>query len=304
MIANFFKKTKPINSFFIGVLFLVYYILFLIYIDTTPFSFLELFKKSGLLLLFLTTFFLVRFINRKNYLSGQSAYVLLFLAMLFGVFPETMNVGNVFISHLALLLGFRRLYSVKSNKLVKQKIFDFGFWVGVASLFYMWSSIFLFLILVAIIKLKKNEIRNFFIPIVGFITPLFLVFMYYFMTNGTDEFFNKLIFEYNIDSLPPTILFSISVLSLLSIIAIIYISIKINTLSHELKPVWIQVVFHLLLAIIVFSVAPIKDNRSLLFLFLPLSIILANFVELIIKKIRKEVIVIGILLISFWRYFL
>ena len=146
MIANFFKKTKPINSFFIGVLFLVYYILFLIYIDTTPFSFLELLKKSGLLLLFLTTFFLVRFINRKNYLSGQSAYVLLFLAMLFGVFPETMNVGNVFISHLALLLGFRRLYSVKSNKLVKQKIFDFGFWVGVASLFYMWSSIFLFLI--------------------------------------------------------------------------------------------------------------------------------------------------------------
>ena len=304
MIANFFKKTKPINSFFIGVLFLVYYILFLIYIDTVPFSFLNLLKKIGFLLLFLILFFLIRFINRKNYLSGQSAYVLLFLAMLFGIFPETMNVGNVFISHLALLFGFRRLYSIKSNKSVKQKIFDFGFWVGVASLFYMWSSIFLLLIFVAIIDLKKNEVRNFIIPIIGFITPLFLVFTYYFMTDGTDVFFSKLIFEYNIDYLPPTILFSISILSFLSIIAIIHISLKINTLTHELKSVWIQVIFHLLLAIIIFSVAPVKDNTSFLFLFLPLSIILANFVELIPENIRKEVIVTGILLLSFGPYFL
>ena len=304
MIANFFKKTKPINSFFIGVLFLVYYILFLIYIDTVPFSFLNLLKKIGFLLLFLILFFLIRFINRKNYLSGQSAYVLLFLAMLFGIFPETMNVGNVFISHLALLFGFRRLYSIKSNKSVKQKIFDFGFWVGVASLFYMWSSIFLLLIFVAIIDLKKNEVRNFIIPIIGFITPLFLVFTYYFMTDGTDVFFSKLIFEYNIDFLPPTILFSISILSFLSIIAIIHISLKINTLTHELKSVWIQVIFHLLLAIIIFSVAPVKDNTSFLFLFLPLSIILANFVELIPENIRKEVIVTGILLLSFGPYFL
>ena len=304
MIANFFKQTKPINSFFIGVLFLVYYILFLICIDTTPFSFLELLKKIGFLPLFLILFFLVRFINRKNYLSGQSGFVLLFLAMLFGIFPETMNVGNVFISHLALLFGFRRLYSIKSNKQVKQKIFDFGFWVGIASMFYMWSSIFLLLIFVAIIELKKNEIRNFIIPIVGYITPLFLVFTYFFMTNGADAFFNKLIFEYNIDYLPPTKLFSIPILLTLSIIAIVYISVKINSLTHELKPVWIQVIFHLLLGIIIFYIAPIKDNTSLLFLFLPLSIILANFVELIPENIRKEVIVIGILLLSFGRYFL
>ncbi len=304
MIANFFKKTKPINSIFIGVLFLVYYILFLIFINTTPFSFMELLKKVAFLPLFLTLFFLIRFINRKNHLSGMNSYVLLFLAILFGIFPETMNVGNVFISHIALLLGFRRLYSIKSNKSVKEKIFDFGFWVGIASLFYMWSSIFFLLIFVALIELKKNQTRNFLIPIVGFITPLFLVFTYYFMTNGTEVFFDKLIFEYNIDYLSHSIIYSTSILLILAIIAIIYISIKINTLAHELKAVWIQIVIHVLLGIVAFLFAPVKDNSSLLFLFFPLSIILANYVELIPETFRKEFIVIGLLLISFGHFFL
>ena len=122
MIANFFQKTKPIHAIIISVLFLVYFLTATFVVEQPPFSFLLIFKKLGLLLVFVFLFFLVRFINRKNYLSEMNAYVLLILAILFGTFPKAMEMDNLFIAHFLLLFSFRRIYSIRTFKSVSQKI--------------------------------------------------------------------------------------------------------------------------------------------------------------------------------------
>lgn len=306
MIANFFKKTKPIHAIFIGVLFLAYYILEILIIEKPIFSLGLGLKKVGFLFFFLVLFFLIRFINRKNQLSELNSYVLLILAILFGIFPNTMEIHNIFYAHFFLLLSFRRIYSLKSNKNIKGKLFDSALWIGVATLFYSWSMLFLILLFVAIFVRKKQEIRNLIIPIVGYLAPLFIVFTYYFLTDNTFTFYQKLTFDYSFSfiGLTPINIYVLIGLIIFLLLAISIVSIKINSLKNDLKPSWTLIIIHFLISISLIVIAPQKNGSEMLFLFLPSAVISANLLQLIDKMIVREVIVISFLMVPFSLYFL
>lgn len=307
MIANFFKKTKPIHAIFICVLFLLFYLVSIFLVEKPDFSFLLVLKKTGFLLFFLVLFFLIRFINRKNQLSGQDSYVLLVLVLLFGMFPRTMIVNKIVIAHFFLLFSFRRVYSIRSFKNVKQKVFDSAFWIGIASLFYMWSAVFLLIILVAVFVYKKQEIRNSIIAIVGFITPLFLVFTYCFMIDNSSAFFVKLFFEYslslaNFNSLQ--YLVPICFIGVFTIISIVIVRLKINSLANDLKPSYILLTSHFLIAIYIILLSPEKNGSEFVFMFFPIAILSANMLQLIKHKILREVVVYSFFLVALGVYFL
>jgi len=307
MIANFFQKTKPIHAIIISGLFLVYFLASIFVVDQPPFSFLLILKKVGLLLALLILFFLVRFINRKNYLSEMNAYVLLILAILFGTFPKAMEMNNQFIAHFLLLFSFRRIYSVRTFKSVNQKLFDSGFWIGVAMLFYSFSAVFLVLAFATALVHKKNSIRTILIPIVGFITPLFLAFTYFFMTDDIESFYQKLIFVYSFDFdkyLELLILIPITVLGVLTIISFGIVSIKSASLSNDFKQSWLLIIIHLLCGIYLVLMAPSKNGSEIVFLFFPMAIMITNYLQLLRRNIFKEVVVYALLIVSLCAYIL
>jgi len=92
-----------------------------------------------LFLVLIVTFFMVNFIVRKNGLSKDNSYVLLIMVLCFGLFPQSSLNYLFIISNLILLFAFRRIYSLRTNKEIKEKIFDSAFWVGIATLIYPWS---------------------------------------------------------------------------------------------------------------------------------------------------------------------
>lgn len=307
MIANFFKKTKPIHAIFIAVSFFVFYLASIIFVERPEFSLLLLLERTGILLVFPVIFFLIRFINRKNYLSGQDSYLLLILLLLFGLFPETMQVNEVFVSHFFLLLAFRRTYSIRSFKNINQKVFDSGFWIGVASLFHIWSSLFLGLVLIAVFVYNSERIRNVIIMVVGFSTPLFLAFTYYFWNDQTAAFYQKFIFEYSIsiglfEMMKYKIPFVFIVI--LSIIALIITRMKINSLSNDLKPSWPLVLVHYFLSIYIILLAPESNGVVFIFMFFPVSVFIANLLQIIPYKNIREIVVYSFLLLILGVYFL
>ena len=307
MIANFFQKTKPIHAIIISGLFLIYFLTAIFFVEQPPFSFLLIFKKLGLLFVFLILFFIVRFINRKNYLSEMNAYVLLILAILFGTFPKAMQMNDLFIAHFLLLFSFRRIYSVRTFKSVTQKLFDSGFWIGIATLFYSWSAVFMILVFATALVHKKNSIRTILIPIVGFITPLFLAFTYFFVTDDIAAFYQKLTFIYSFDFdkyLELPMLIPIVSLSILAIMSIGLVSIRSASLSNDLKQSWLLVIIHFLCAIYILLMAPTKDGSELLFLFFPIVIMLTNYLQLLNRNIFREIMIYTLLILSLSAYIL
>jgi len=307
MIANFFQKTKPIHAIVISGLFLVYFLAAIFFVEKPPFSFLLILKKLGLLLVFLILFFIVRFINRKNYLSEMNAYVLLILAILFGTFPRAMQMNDLFIAHFLLLFSFRRIYSVRTFKSVNQKLFDSGFWIGIATLFYSWSAVFMLLVFATALVHKKNSIRTILIPIVGFIAPLFLAFTYFFVTDDIVTFYQKLTFIYSFDFdkyVELTMLVPIAVWSLLAFMSIGLVSIRAASLSNDLKQSWLLVIIHFLCAVYIVLMTSSKDGSELLFLFFPMAIILTNYMQLLNRNIFREIVVYTLLVLSLSVYVL
>ena len=307
MIANFFQKTKPVHAIIIGILFLIYFLAAILLVEQPPFSLILILKKIGLLVLFLILFFLVRFINRKNHLSEMNAYVLLILAILFGTFPRAMEMNNLFIAHFLLLFSFRRIYSVRTFKSVNQKLFDSGFWIGIATLIYSFSAISLVLVFATALIHKKDSIRGFLIPIVGFITPLFLAFTYFFITDDVAIFYQKLTFIYSFDFsnyFELSMLIPIVVLSVLIIVSLGLVSMKLASLSNDSKQSWLLIVVHFLCAVYIIIMATSKNGSELIFLFFPAAIMITNYLQLLNRMIFREVVIYLILAVSLSAYIL
>lgn len=307
MIANFFSKTKPIHAVFIGTLFLVFFIMAILIVEQPVFTLNLILEKIGLAIAFLFLFFIVRFINRKNNLSDQNSYVLLILALLYATYPATMQLSNVFIAHFLLLLAFRRIFSLRTFKSEKQKFFDAGFWIGIATIFFNWSVVFMLLIPVAAVIFKKQYVRNFIIPIVGFVTPLFLLFTYYYWFDKSDLIWQ--IFHFNIGFslmafVQPIYMIAAVSISALLIIGIVVVSFNVNSQSNEFGQYWLLVLVHFVLAWIILLLCADKKGTEIVVIFLPSVVIIANLLQQIPGKFLKEIVLYGLLILAAHSYFI
>lgn len=236
--------------------------------------------------------FLVNFIIRKNNLTKDSSYTILLFVFLFGMFPFSMLDIELIVTNLFLLLAYRRIYSLRTNKDTKKKLFDSAFWIGIATLIYPWSSIIIILIYLAIFLFDKNTWRNILIPIIGFITPIF-IFVSYLVAIGDFDLFSTIInFSYSFSFETYNsfkIIIPLSLICALIIWSIFPTTYKITTVNNEFKTSWLLLIFHLLILIPVIVLSPLKDSSELLFLFFPTALIFTNYLQIVEEKWFKEV---------------
>ncbi|MCF6212937.1 MAG: DUF6427 family protein [Flavobacteriaceae bacterium] len=294
MIANFFNKAKPINSvFLLGTLILFFvYAHFNISMVNLPFRFWAV-KTVGLLLV-VGLFFIYSFIISKNHLTLINSYGLLFICLGIGLFYPVLSQFKTLISLAILALSFRRIYSLRTNINIKEKLFDSAFWVALASLVYFENLSFLILIYAALIVFQRNNWHYFFIPIVGFFVPYFLIYVYA-LTFGDYTFFNSLInkhFSLNFGIFNALyLLIYIGIIILLGVAAFALNTIKTSEFSIEFRALWSLVLVHFILAIFfLFSGETFHLHKSV-FLIFPFGIIMANYLQSLSKKWLKDILI-------------
>lgn len=173
MISLFFGKTKPINYIIVlTFLFLFYGFVHFSLFDRiyTPSALLRQALVLGALFF---SIFTVNFIVKRNKITSNNSFSILFYVMLAVLFPETLLDSNAILCSFFLLLATRRLISMRSSRETKFKIFDATLWVLVSSLFYDWAVLYLILVYAAIFFYDPKNIRNWLVPFAG----LFAVYM-------------------------------------------------------------------------------------------------------------------------------
>ena len=299
MIANFFSKTKPINFLLLSILVAIIFIIAVIKVNSEPLSF-YLFAKNGLFLfLSVLSVFILNFIIRKNGLTEDNSLAILFFIFMISYFPNIFGNDGLFLSNFILLFAFRRVYSLRSSLETKEKIFDSSFWIGIASLFYIWSVLFIFMVYAGIVIFRKTDWRNFVIPLIGFITPVFLSYTYLLAFDDLTRFYDLWDFGLSIDittyvaqkmMIPLVLIGSLT-------LAAIYPTTKRSLLAKiDFKSTWSLLLTHILVSLLVVLISPVKDGSEFLFLFFPLSILFANFLQVIERYwIRESIIYIFII---------
>ena len=307
MIANFFNKTKPVVFFILSLLLLLYYVFAIVNFKFEAFSFLWLGKIVGVFLLTIAFLLFSSFIIKKNTLTQSSSYAILLLVVLLGTFYESMFDVGIVIANILLLLGFRKVYSLKTITATKLKLFDAGFWFGMAALFYSWSILFVLLIYVALIIYERITIKNLLRPIIGVVTPIFIYFTYCFYFDSLNEFYNCWDFNPNVSYTSYNnlkLLLPISVSLAAVFWSVITLTPKVSASGIHIKRSWRIVLNHFIFSAIIIAFAPIKDGSEMFFMMFPLSVIITNFLRISPSENFKNLILYLFLIISISIYFL
>jgi hypothetical protein len=307
MIANFFNKTKPATIFILVALLFVYYFTATFLLHSAELSFNFLIKRISFFIFIALLLLIVNFIVKKNKLTKDNSYALLLMVFLLGTFPEAMFSSNIVFANFALMLGFRKIYSLRTGVDTKLKLFDACFWIGVAILFYSWSIFYVLLVYLGMIIHQKLTVKNLFIPIVGFVTPVIIYFTYCLYFKDAAFFYNKFNYEINLDFSSYTslkLLIPFIFLSITLLWSLLKVTPKVVSVRNNFKFSWDVLINHLLISAVIIVLAPTKNGSELFFLIFPSAVIVANLMHLIKSKIFINAVLYGFLLISVAVYFL
>ena len=307
MIANFFNKTKPATIFIIAALLFVYYFTATFLLHSAEHSIQFLIKRIGFFIWLGLFLLIVNFIVKKNKLTKDNLYALLLIVFLLGTYPEAMFSYSIVLANMALIFGFRKIYSLRSGLDTKLKLFDACFWIGIATMLYSWTIFYLLLVYVAMIIHQKLTIKNLFIPIVGFVAPMLIYFTYCLYFEDAAFFYNKFNYEINLDfssyaSLK--LLIPVIFLSMVLLWSLVKVTPKVLSIRNNFKFSWDVLINHLLISAVIVLLSPTKNGSELFFLIFPSAVIISNLVQLTKSKIFRNLILYVFLLISVFVYFL
>ena len=282
MITSFFRTSKPLHYLIFLVLFFTIFVFQCLYnhnINQSPISYLTLF---GVFLLFLVTFFVYVFIITKNDLTKKNSFAALYLCLFIGIIPQFFLTPIVMLSNLFVLLGLRRIFSLKKNLNTKKKLFDAGFWIALATIFYPWSVLYFVPLFVAILMITSDYFKNTFAVFFGALSVSLTAFLYIFFLNKDFDIWLKLMPQINLDLSIYYDLITFFPLAILLISSLWGISSLFNKMVFKTSKSRF-VYFILFSALVIGLIIPlVSENKSMadfIFLVFPLAIVMANNTE-------------------------
>jgi len=306
MITSVFKKSTPFNLILVVFLMLVFFLMYQFQDLSWFISTFSILKKAGLFLILLGSVLLANFIVKKNGLSKDSGYTILFYFLFLLFFPSIFDHTKLILANFFILLALRRLLSLQSLKASKEKIFDASLWIFIASLFHFWSILYLVLVFISILFHVSRDYRNWVLPfialfVVGIMSLFFSITCNYnlieMITKNATTHFKIDYFTNSYQNLSFSIYLTV---------ALFFVVSMFSSISN--KPLLMQTSFKKIIAsffigILIFFISSHKSNNLLLFTFAPLAMMATSHIEIKQLKLKQEMVLIVLILCSFFAFF-
>ncbi len=282
MITRFFSTSKPIHLVLVAIFAFILFSLERYNTIKTTLNLRTLVVELGMFLVAFASISIFAFFVNKNNLSQRNSYKILFYVLLVAIIPATFKYDNILMSNLFVLLALRRLFSLRTNLKVKKKVFDAAIWITVATLFYFWAILFFPLIFAALLLFGNTQLKNWFIPIIGFLCVLIIFLSFSIITTNTFGDISNFILplDYNFSHYN-TLEFIVGITIILSfaIWSTFYYLRSFKEKQKIYKSSHVLVLYTTFIALIIIIISPDKNGSEFLFLLAPLSIILSNYIE-------------------------
>jgi hypothetical protein len=300
MITSIFSKSRPINYILTTLLLVICFTIYQFSTSYNTISGFEIAKKVVFLVLLIGSLFVSNFITKKNGLSKDNSYTFLLFCIFFILFPTTLSNGYLIVSNGLILLALRRLISMQSLITPKEKIFDASLWIFIASLFHFWSILFMLLVFISIIFHVSRDYRNWIIPFISLATVVVITVLLalIFDPNFISSFIANIRVDFDIWYIKTVFQsFSLGVYIVIALVAFFTMIFILSSKSLNMQASYKKIIFAFIIGLVVFFISPNKDNGYLIFTFVPVAIMLTNYLETIEKYWIKESIL-GIILFS------
>ncbi|MFG6685365.1 DUF6427 family protein [Mariniflexile sp. HNIBRBA6329] len=302
MITSIFNKSKPINFIIVLIITVLAFITARTNMVMEPITTVLVFKQVTIFLICVLTILVFNFIITKNSLTQSNSYEILLFSLFLLTLEQTTSNTNILLSNLFVLLGLRKIMSLRSQKNIKSKLFDAALYISIASLLYFWAILFFIAIPFSLIFYSDNNIRHWIIPFVG-VATVFIIAVGV-SVLAYDNFYEifKSSREVSYDFSPYnstkflvgiTMLFSFGLWS-----SVFYLQ-SIKKKKKGLRASFKIVIIAVIIAFVLVLLAPEKNGSEFLYLFAPLAVIITNYIEIVEDKWFKEVFLALLILIPF-----
>lgn len=306
MITSIFKKSTIVNYSLIGVSLLVFFFLYLsnhLEVMDSPSGIL---KAASLISLFIASFFLVNFIVKKNGLTKDSSYTVLFFLLFIVLFQSVFSDLSLLFSNFFLLLAIRRLISLQTLKSPKEKIFDASIWIFIATLFHFWCILFILLVYISIVFHASRDYRNWLLPFVAFFTTATVFFFASLVFDKswidhilvqTHTNFELNYFTNNYQNI------ALSAYVVIALYFVVSMMLSLNSRPMILQASYKKMIFAFFIGVVVFLISPDKNNGMLLFTFMPLAVMCTNNIEYSQNQMYQEIVLALVMVGSLFIFF-
>jgi len=283
MIARFFNHSKPIAYIALSGIFTLAFLSVNFFSDTVELTASIIFSKLGLLLVFLAIGFLLNTIVKKNNIHQQHSFAVSSFMFMVMAFPEVLKASELIISYLFLILALRRIYDLKTNTLIKQKLLDASLFLSASIWLEPFHGVFLIVIYFGVVMYASQDFRHFIIPIVGLSVGFVLLTCYTLVVENRWLHVSEYIPQgFSLEFFTEG--FKYSVLSLYLLVLLAWMVLKLPTIYsraklHQNKSI------SLTLFLLVISLAITATNANtvavdVIYILFPLSILIGNYLQL------------------------
>lgn len=214
--------------------------------------------------------------------------------------PDLLFLSPQLISFTFILLAFRKLIVFVENSNKRKAVFDIALFIGIASMFWLPSSIFLLFVFFFLNKKLKLDLRVFLSLIFTVMIPLFYVLSYYIISDQwslVSKVFDSLgINKFQFNLFIPSQQLSGVVVFLLALVSVYF---SFNFVAKQLvniKELFTLIVFFIFNILIVYLFQNDNHISLVVFLFFPVAILLSVLFNRIKRNIVAEFIHLVLLL--------
>jgi hypothetical protein len=179
---------------------------------------------AAYILVFIQAVFINLMMSRYRVMSEASLFPGLFYCLLTSFLPEFLPLSSILLANTFIILAIFFLFDVYKNTRVAARIFDVGFWIGMAALFHFSYTLFFFWGFVGLGILRGLRFNELMMFLIGVFVPFFLFGTYLFWIDKFPLLFsafgNNFSFFNFIPNNSPTTYIKLALITLLIIVTI------------------------------------------------------------------------------------
>lgn len=307
MITSLFRKSTPLNYSIVILAAVFFFFIYQIGHAEPVQTMGGYIMKFSLLAFIFASLFMTNFIVKKNGLSKDSAYTVLFYLVFLLFFPSVLDNLRLTMANFFILLSMRRLVSLHSVKATKEKIFDASLWIFLAAVFHFWCILFIALVFISILFHAARDYRNWFLPVIAFCTAATVFLMFALMIDKTwiTDLVTHAQFNFKVNYFDNN--YQNAALSIYATIALFFLGSLVMSLSNRpiiLHSSYKKIIWYFVIAAVIFIISPSKSSDLLVFTFAPLAIMATSHIEAAQVQWQKEVVLFAVMAGGIFAFFL
>lgn len=148
-----------------------------------------------LLIVFFQSILINNLVNKYRLFREVTLFPGLFYILLVSAVQDFLPLSSILLGNTFLILALSNLLSIFKSSKCADAIFNVGFWIGAAALFYNAFALFLLLALFGLAILRTFKLKEAMMIISGYILPFLFASVYYFWQDQFQSYWNTYFFS-------------------------------------------------------------------------------------------------------------